>query len=210
MSGMGGPEGRADGPAADEIALVEAIRRDEPGAFERFVAAFGDRLYGFGVRMCGEREDARDVVQETFIQAFRSLKDLEHPEALRSWLYRVAANACLMKRRRGKFEPERELSLEELGPDPDGGHAAEIPDPSASPEAELARLEVRDKIRSAIGDLPPHYRIVLVMRDMEQLSTEETARALGLAATAVKMRLHRARLMVRQRLEREIASGRSR
>src|SRR5512140_2322677 len=98
---------------ADDAALLEKIRRDEPGALDAFVAAYGDRIYGFGRRVCGDIEDARDIVQETLLQAYLSLKDLEHPEALRSWLYRVASNACMMKRRKGKYEPARELSLEE-------------------------------------------------------------------------------------------------
>ena len=87
-----------------EAGLLERIRNDEPGAFEQFVESFAERIFGFGVRMCGEREDARDVLQDTLLQAFTSLRQLRHPEALRSWVFRVAANACLMKRRRGKFD----------------------------------------------------------------------------------------------------------
>lgn len=184
-----------------EAAMLERIRNDVPDAFEEFVAAYGGALYGFGVRMCGEREDAKDVVQDTLLQAFRSLKQLEHPEALRSWLYRVAANACLMKRRKGKFEPDRELSLEDLAPQPGEGAGAEIPDPRDLPDANLERSRIQERVRAAIRDLPPHYRIVLVMRDMEQLSTAETMVALDLPETTVKMRLHRARLMVRKSLE---------
>ncbi len=186
---------------ADDAALLEKIRRDEPGAFDAFVAAYGDRIYGFGRRVCGESEDARDIVQETLLQAYLSLKNLEHPEALRSWLYRVASNACLMKRRKGKYEPTRELSLEELAPRPGEGPGVEIPDPGSLPDEDYERLKVRERVQAAIRDLPAHYRIVLVMRDMEHLSTEETAEALSLPVTTVKMRLHRARLMVRQRLE---------
>ncbi len=189
----------------DDTTLLERIRRDEPGAFDAFVAAYGDRIYGFGRRVCGETEDARDVVQDTLLQAYLSLKDLQHPEALRSWLYRVAANACLMKRRKGKFEPARELSLEELAPRPGGGPGIEIPDPGSLPDESLERARIRERVQAAIGDLPARYRIVLVMRDMEYLSTEETAEALSLPVTTVKMRLHRARLMVRQRLEAALA-----
>jgi RNA polymerase sigma-70 factor (ECF subfamily) len=184
----------------DDAMLLEKIRRDEPGAFDAFVAAYGDRIYGFGRRVCGETEDARDVVQDTLLQAYLSLGTLEHPEALRSWLYRVAANACLMKRRKGKYEPARELSLEELAPRPGGGPGIEIPDPGSLPDESLERTRVRERVQAAIRDLPPHYRIVLVMRDMEHLSTEETAEALALPVTTVKMRLHRARLMIRERL----------
>ncbi len=193
----------------EDAALLERIRRDEPGAFDGFVAAYGDRIYGFGRRVCGESEDARDVMQDTLLQAYLSLKDLEHPEALRSWLYRVASNACLMKRRKGKYEPARELSIEELAPRPGEGPGVEIPDPGSLPDEDLERTWIQERVRGAIGDLPDHYRIVLVMRDMEQLSTEETAEALSLPVTTVKMRLHRARLMVRQRLEAALSSARA-
>lgn len=181
--------------------LLERIRRDDPGAFEAFVDRYGDRVYRFGLRVCGHREDAKDVLQETLIQSYKALRNLEHPEALRSWLYRVASNACLMMRRKGKHEPERELSLAELAPGADDGPVAEIPDPGELPDAQLERARWQALVQEAVGDLPAHYRIVLVMRDMEQLSTQEVADALGLDISAVKMRLHRARLKVRQRLE---------
>jgi RNA polymerase sigma-70 factor (ECF subfamily) len=187
-------------------ALLSRIRADAPGAFEEFVARFGGRIYAFGLKFCGEREDARDVLQDTLLKAYRSLRDLEHPEAMTSWLYRVAANACLMMRRKGKFEPDREISLEELMPGPGGSAAAQIPDPAALPHDDAVRAETRERVRKAIGDLPPAYRIVLVMRDMEQLSTQEVADALSLQVSAVKMRLHRARLMVRKALEASYAA----
>ena len=96
---------------ADSL-LLDKIRKDEPDAFDRLVELYGDRIFAHGMRMCGHREDASDVFQDTLFQAFRSLKTLKEPKALRSWLYRVVSNACLMKRRKGKFEPRRELSLE--------------------------------------------------------------------------------------------------
>ena len=193
----------------DDAILLDRIRRDEPGAFDAFVAAYGDRIYGFGRRVCGASEDARDVVQDTLLQAYLSLRELEHPEALRSWLYRVASNACLMKRRKGKYEPAREISLEELAPRPGEGPGVEIPDPASLPDENFARTRIRERVQAAIGDLPPHYRIVLVMRDMEQLSIDETSEALGLPASTIKMRLHRARLRVRRTLEAAFAGERA-
>ena len=177
--------------------LLERIRKDDPTAFDLFVERYGDRLYGFSARMCGEREDARDTVQETLFQAFRSLKDLRDPNALHSWLYRVASNACLMQRRKGKHDPGDKLSLEDLMPDKVGDASVEIP------ENEVMRGELRNNVRQAIRKLPPHYRIVLVLRDMEQLSTREVAEALDLPESTIKMRLHRARLGVRKMLEAE-------
>jgi RNA polymerase sigma-70 factor (ECF subfamily) len=194
------------GSGSDDAALLSRIRADEPGAFDEFVQRFGGRIYAFGMKFCGEREDAKDVLQDTLIQAYRSLGELEHPAAMTSWLYRVAANACLMKRRKGKFEPETEISLEELMPRPGATAGDEIPDPAALPHDEAVRAETKARVQAAIGDLPPAYRIVLVMRDMEQLTTHEVAHALGLEVSAVKMRLHRARLMVRKSLEAKFAA----
>ena len=184
---------------------MDGIRRDAPGAFEAFVERYGDRIYRFGLRMCGHREDAKDVLQDTLIQAYKALKTVEHPEALKSWLYRVAGNACLMMRRKGKYEPDRELSLDDLAPRPDDGPSHEIPDPGDLPDTQAERSQWQGLVQEAIGDLPPNYRIVLVMRDMEGLSTEEVGDALGLETSAVKMRLHRARLKVKQRLEEMLA-----
>lgn len=183
--------------------LLEKIRAGDPGAFDELVGAYGDGIYGFGMRMCGEREDAKDVLQDTLLQAYRSIKDLKHPEALKSWLYRVAANACLMKRRKGKFEPKQELSLDDLKPDRENVAPSEIPDAGALPDEQLSREEVRGRVRDAIAELPPNYRIVLVLRDMEHFSTAEVSNMLELPVSTVKMRLHRARLMLRERLEAE-------
>lgn len=193
-----------------EARLLERIRRNDPGAFDQLVDEYGGRILGFGMRMCGEREDAQDIVQETLIKAYQKLRQLEHPGALRSWLYKVAANACLMKRRKGKYEPTREISLDELRPSPQQraeGLETQIPDPAELPDEELERREVRDRVRRAISRIPPHYRVVVVLRDIEHLSTRETAEALEIAETAVKMRLHRGRLMVREELEREAGGG---
>lgn len=190
--------------AVDDNTLLERIRKDEPGAFEEFVDRFGDRIYGFGLRVCGAREDAQDVFQETLLQAYQKLGDLKHPKALKSWLYRVASNACLMKRRKGRHEPARELSLDELMSRAQGP-SVEIPDPGKLPDEQALEGQLRMLLREAIAELPDHYRLVLILRDMEQLSTKEVAEALDVAETAVKMRLHRARLMVRESMQRALA-----
>jgi RNA polymerase sigma-70 factor (ECF subfamily) len=184
----------------DNAELLKKIREDEPGAFEAFVDLFGDRIYGFGVRMCGEREDARDVAQDTLLQAYRSLKKLKHPEALRSWVFRVVSNACLMKRRKGNYQANREIALEDLMPGEGEDFSSAIPDPSPGADEELLLSETREKVRAAIDLLPPHYRMVLLLRDMEHFSTRETAETLDLPESTVKMRLHRARLLVRGEL----------
>ena len=185
----------------DNRELLRRIREDEPGAFEAFVDAFGDRIFGFSFRMCREREDARDVVQDTLLQAFRRLKDLEHPDALKTWLFRVAANACRMKRRKRKFQPARELSLEELAPRDGAVAESEIPDVADLPDEQASRAEDRQRVHEAIRELPSPYRMVLVLRDIEQFTAPEVADILDLPLSTIKMRLHRARLKVRKILE---------
>jgi len=184
--------------------LLDAIRRDDPAAFEEFVRRYGGRILGFGMRVCGEQEAAKDVAQETLIQAYRSLKDLQEPKALRSWLYRVVSNACRMRRRKGKYEPQRELSLEELMPAGPEEAEIQIPDVRNLPDDAAAREEVRETVHKAISELAAEYRMVLLLRDIEQLSTRETADALELNESTVKMRLHRARLMLRNILAKRL------
>jgi RNA polymerase sigma-70 factor (ECF subfamily) len=189
--------------------LLEAIRGDDPAAFEEFVRRYGGRILGFGMRVCGEPEDAKDVAQETLIQAYRSLKDVDEPKALRSWLFRVVSNACLMRRRKRKHEPQRELSLDELMPRGVEDAEIEIPDARHLPEDEAAREEVREAVHVGIKKLAPEYRMVLLLRDIEQLSTRETADALQLNESTVKMRLHRARLMLRSVLADRLGRARA-
>ena len=138
----------------DNRELLRSIREEEPGAFEALVDTFGDRIFGFSVRMCREREDARDVLQDTLLQAYRRVKDLEHPDALKTWLFRVAANACRMKRRKRKFEPARELSLEELAPRDGQVGETEIPDLGDLPDEEASRAQDRQRVHDAIRELP--------------------------------------------------------
>lgn len=191
-------------PAArheDDLALAEALIAGRPEAFEPFVERFGPLIMNFGRRMCGQREDAEEVLQETLLKAYVSLKDLRHPEALRSWVYRVAANACLRMRRRAADEPERELSLEELLPPArEDGAPPEIADWSDIPLQRLLEGELRERLEAAILELPKDYRIVLLLRDQEGFSTRETAGILGIGESLAKVRLHRARLALRRAL----------
>ncbi len=195
---MVAPEDNTDEPAAD-AALLGAVQRGEPGAFDTFVERYGQRLLAFGQRMCGHREDAEDVFQETLLKAFEGLKDLREPRAVRTWLFRVAANACLMKRR--KQARAREISLDAFKPPGwEEGRIVEIPDWSGLPQDSAERAELRRALERGFAELPPEYRIVMLLRDVEGLSTRETAEALGIREPAVKMRLHRARMAMREHL----------
>ncbi len=186
----------------DDRALAEALIARRPEAFEPFVERFGPLILNFGRRMCGQRDDADEVLQETLMKAYLSLKDLRDPGALRTWVYRVAANACLKMRRRGKSEPKREISLDEVLPRPgEEGAAPQIADWSNVPLDRLLQGELRTKLEQAILSLPRHFRIVLLLRDQEGLDTRETAEILGISETLAKVRLHRARLALRKALE---------
>jgi RNA polymerase sigma-70 factor (ECF subfamily) len=154
--------------------------------------------------MCGHREDAEEVAQETLLKVFESFDQLREPARVRPWVFRIAKNACLMKRRKSVFAPLQELSLDDFLPAStgDGMHRhIEIADWSRLPEEELLRSELRDQLERAIAELPETYRAVVLLRDMEELSTEETAHVLDLTVDVVKTRLHRGRLAMRQKMD---------
>ena len=179
-------------------------------AFERFVDVYRAKLFQYSYLMCGHREDAEEVAQETLLKVFESLDQLREPERLRPWVFRIAKNACLMKRRRSVFAPKQELSLDNLRP----GRAdradgpVEIADWSAIPETAAAEAETRAIIEDAIRKLPDIYRAVVILRDVEELTTEEAARVLDVSEDVVKTRLHRARLALRQELDQHFRSPR--
>lgn len=190
------------GPAAvSDAELLASIERGDDGAFDAFVERYGRRLFAFGVQMCGHHQDAEDVFQETLLRAFKSLRTVRDPGAVRTWLYRVVATQCLMMRRKDK--PERSASLDPADLDLRADRndvaagllrAAELPDDAA------ARSELRQELDAALRRLPKTLRIVLLLRDVEALSTRETAEVLDLGESAVKMRLSRARAQLREAL----------
>lgn len=183
----------------DDPQFVEALRRGDGPAFLALVDRYEGRIYNFASRMCRSGEDAKDVLQETLLAAMRGLADFRGDGKVSTWLFRIAANACRKMRRRGKFEPQRHLTLEEFLPtERDLDHALAVP--PEKPDAALMRTDLRTALESAIAELPAPYRAVLILRDLEGLSTEETAEALGLTPITVRVRLHRARLFLRRRL----------
>jgi RNA polymerase sigma-70 factor (ECF subfamily) len=187
----------------DEEALITASKRGDAAALDALVRAHQDRVYAFAMRMCRNVEDAKDILQETFLGMVRSVREFREESKFTTWLYRIASNACLKKRRHGVHDPspDQELSLDELMPRPDSdGRKPEIADWSEDAEQALLRGELSQRMEAAIDKLPREYKIVLVLRDVEGLSAEETAHAVGLSVAAVKSRLHRARVFVRREL----------
>ena len=189
---------------AAEIELARHLLTGEPEAFGRFVDHFGSKIFNYSRLMCGHHEDAEEVAQETLLKVFENFHQLREPEHVRAWVFRIAKNACLVKRRKSIYAPQQELSLDELMPsrgtngDP---MKIEIADWSRLPEDEVLQSELHRVLDEAIAELPEIYRSVLLLRDVEELSTEETAQVLDLNTDAVKTRLHRARLLVRKRLD---------
>ncbi len=184
--------------------LIKDIKAGSEAAFEKFVSKYEHLIYGFGMKVCGNVEDAKDVMQETFLKAFKSLETLKSADALKTWLYRVATNACFIKRRRGKFEPDRILSLNELRPSQEELSHSVLSDIQTRPDDAVLKQELSNTIRHCILSIPPKYSIVLILRDMEGLSAEETGRVLNLTIPTVKIRLHRARLAFKKVLEKQL------
>lgn len=187
-----------------EIQLARDLMAGRPEAFDRFVEHFRARIFQYSWLMCGHREDAEEVAQETLLRVFENFGQLRQPERVRPWVLRIARNFCLMKRRRSQFAPARELSLDEYMPalDRDGGHVKlQIADWSNLPEDRMLQSELRHVLDRAVAALPETYRSVMLLRDVEELSTEETAQVLEVSVDAVKTRLHRARLAIRAELD---------
>ena len=187
-----------------DLELARGLLEGSAEGFDRFVEAFRSKLFNYSYLMCGHREDAEEVSQDTLFKVFESFDQLRDPEHVRAWVLRIARNFCLMKRRRSQFAPPRELSLDEFMPAADregDGVKLQIADWSALPEDRVLQHELRGVLDKAIATLPDHYRSELLLRDVEELSTEETAQILDLTADTVKTRLHRARLAIRQELD---------
>jgi len=188
---------------AAEIELARQLISGRPEAFDRFVEHFRSKVFQYSRLICGHREDAEEVAQETLLKVFENFDQLREPERVRAWVFRIAKNACLMKRRKSVYAPAHELSLDEFLPARGNGDPMkiEIADWSNLPEDRLLRAEFRRVFEEAIREMPEIYRPVILLRDVEELSTEETAQVLEVSADVVKTRLHRARLFVRKKLD---------
>jgi RNA polymerase sigma-70 factor (ECF subfamily) len=185
----------------EDAEVIQAINDGRPDRFHEIVQRYEGRLYNFGLKMCGHVQDAEDLVQETFLNVFRYMGGFRYETKFKNWLYRVATSVCLKKRRRSKFAPEKELSLEEFLPAEGEAPPDAVPEWAAQPLDQLLTSELSQVIRDAIVDLPENHRLVVVLRDLEGFSTEETAQMLDLTPANVKVRLHRGRLFLREKLK---------
>jgi len=193
------------GEFADEAALVAALRAGHEDAYEQLVRGYAGRLLAVARRMLGEGEDARDAVQEAFLSAFRSMDRFQGNARLSTWLHRIVMNVALMKLRSRRRKPEEPIDALLPGFLPDGHR--ELRSGRWEPSAALERRELQQRVRAAIDRLPESYRTVLLLRDIEELDTTETAEMLGLSPAVVKTRLHRARLALRELLAPQLRDG---
>ncbi|HEU4994124.1 MAG TPA: sigma-70 family RNA polymerase sigma factor [Gemmatimonadaceae bacterium] len=189
------PSSHAAGSSSDDE-LVAAARQGDSAALERLLVRYQPHLYRFGLRMCGNVEDADDVAQQSLISMARSVRDFRGDSSVSSWLYTIARRFCIKKRRRSKFAPPREESLDASPTD----MARQLVDPRPNPEQTATNQELATALTRAIGALEPSQREVFVLRDVEGLSAPEVATILGTSVDAVKSRLHRARVAMRAEL----------
>ncbi len=186
--------------------LLGAARSGDRAALEALLLRYQSRVYGFGMRMCRDPEDAKDVLQDTLLAMARTVRDFRGASSVSTWLYTIARSFCVKRRRRGRSvaaEPLQTRTLHDLDP-------AQVPHPGPGPEKNLEHREVEAVLARAIAGLAPKYREVLVLRDVEGLSAPEVAEVLGISVEAVKSRLHRARLSVRETLAPAVAIHRER
>lgn len=182
----------------NEHELIELARRGDFGAFEALVVQTESKIYGHLLRMVGNEDDARDLLQESYLNAYRNMSSFKGESRFSTWLYRIATNQALMLLR--KKTPET-TNIDEIRiPSHEELKARNMSDWAINPKEAILRKEVRLQVEAAIKKLPPSYKAVVLLRDIEEMSTAETARVLGVSEGAVKTRLHRARVYLRELL----------
>lgn len=203
---QGPGEQRPDLPL-DDSELLTRLRAGDDTAYEELVRTSSPRLLAVARRIVGNDEEARDVIQDAFLNAFRSLKNFHGDARLSTWLHRIVVNSALMKLRTRKRKPEE--SIEPLLPAfmADGHYAEKFSSWGERADQALSRTETQELVRQRIDELPESFRTVLLLRDIEGLDTEETARVLDTTPNAIKIRLHRARAALRTLLAPHLGRG---
>jgi RNA polymerase sigma-70 factor, ECF subfamily len=187
------------GPVDDELKLVTAARAGDISAFESLVNRYERKIFRLGMNITGNREDAEDVMQEAFLKAYQHLPEFEGNSRFYTWLVRIAVNQALMKLRKRR---PNQVSLDEEIETGEDSFFRDVEDWGPSPAERFEQTQLHDILNEAISELDPNFRIVFQLRDIEEMSTEETADVLHLSVPAVKSRLLRARLKLRQKLNR--------
>ena len=171
-------------------------------AMERLLMRAQEVAYRFSLLVCGHADDADDAMQEALLKTYRFASQIKEPAAFRAWLYRTVKNACLIGRRKRVHEPAHMVSLDELMVAPDGSvQHMDVEDGGLRPDDIVVNSRLRRTLRRALQQLPPEFRVIVFLREIEGLSTREVATVVGISEANVKTRLHRARLFLRQQLE---------
>ena len=176
--------------------LLQRAREGDRQALESLLDKHQAQVYRFVVKMCRNPEDAKDVLQDTLLSVARGIRDYRGASSLSTWLFAIARSFCIKKRRKSKFAPRSEVSLDFHS----SSDLEQLVDPSLSPDEVLAGKQLEKALENAIRALEPMYREVLLLRDVESLTAPEVAEVLGVSVQAVKSRLHRARLSVREQV----------
>lgn len=185
----------------EDLDLINGIQSGQKDLFYELVKRYEGKIYNFGLKLCRDIGDAEDLVQDTFLNVFRYLKDFRHETKFKNWLYKIASNVCIKKKRKSKFAPDRELPLDDFLPGEDDRAPSELPDWAALPLEKLLNEELSENLKKSIVSLPEKYRMVFVLRDVEGFNTDETAQILNVSPANIKVRLHRARLFLREKIK---------
>ena len=180
--------------------LVTRFQQGQHDVFEELLSRYVGRLYSMGLRMCGNTDDAQDMLQETFAAAFKGMDAFRAEAKFSVWLFQIAKHACMRMRRKSKFSPREIFSLDELALGEDERKTLSVVDWHRTPIDELLNKELQGVLDETIHLLPSDLRMVLLLRDVEGFSAEETGKIIGASVSAVKSRLHRARLFARKHL----------
>lgn len=186
---------------ADLGEAIELLGKGDAQSVSRALQMLQKIVLSFGIKVCGHREDAEDTAQEVLLKALPYLASLQDPQALSAWLYTAARNRCWQGRRRASYQ--RSVALEDLLPSRDD-LALLLADSREDPETAAVAGEDHRLLHEVILEVPPQYRIVLVLHDMEELTTEQVAQVLSLQPGTVRVRLHRARLLLRKEMNRRL------